>query len=379
MKTMPPVYRSDIKPLEFTLAVFVGGIGSMLLSWLRVHALVSVCFALIVMIVLAILRWRIASEHKDYQSLEAFAEDIYLLGYLLTLAALLGLAPRLMSDETNLFHIAGLKLVTTVFGLALMMVFRQTARRWAEEREGEGTQKFIEQQRLFSGAVARLNEGADQLTAKLDEVVHRFDPALLVPLAEWSNRAAGAFSKTVNTLEAVPASIENGLQGLKALNEELAQVKAAAAQLSGVLTAGTAQAANVLAAELGEASRAASGMSASLAGIEPASKSAGGAIEKLGGQAILGATQLSEVNGSFQRTALEVGKVERAVKKMAEVWTTDLNAPINRLAQALEVSSANTTAFTEHINGLKSELEGAVAVGQELAKRMNLELAACRT
>src|SRR5438105_3795685 len=135
MNAKPALYRSDIKPLEFTVAVTVGGIGSAVLSSLRVSPLVSVGFALVVMLVLAFLRWRIASEFKDYESLEAFAEDIYLLGYLLTLAALLGLAPRLMSDEANLFSIAGLKLVTTVVGLGLMMIFRQTARRWAEEEE----------------------------------------------------------------------------------------------------------------------------------------------------------------------------------------------------------------------------------------------------
>src|ERR1041384_4002838 len=150
MSTTPPLYRSDLKPLEFTLAVFVGGIGSMLLSWLRLDALVSVGFALVVMAVLAFLRWRIARQYKDFQSLEAFAEDIYLLGYLLTLAALLGLAPRLMSDDTNLFHIAGLKLVTTVFGLALMMIFRQTARRWTDDTRREREDEFYEEQKRFT-------------------------------------------------------------------------------------------------------------------------------------------------------------------------------------------------------------------------------------
>src|SRR5437867_1389273 len=131
----PPVYRSDLKPHEFVFTVIVGCVASAMLSWLHVPAWVSVVVAVGIMLILALLRWQIAkTNNRDYQSLEAFAEDIYLLGYLLTLAALLGLAPRLMSDESNLFQIAGLKLLTTVLGLALMMVFRQTARRWAEEK-----------------------------------------------------------------------------------------------------------------------------------------------------------------------------------------------------------------------------------------------------
>ncbi len=135
MNGKAPIYQGDVKPAEFTIAVIVGGVGSAVLSGLRVNPLLSVGFALVVMGVLAALRWRIASQFKDFESLEAFAEDIYLLGYLLTLAALLGLAPRLMSDDTNLFNIAGLKLTTTVVGLALMMIFRQAARRWAQEEE----------------------------------------------------------------------------------------------------------------------------------------------------------------------------------------------------------------------------------------------------
>ena len=355
MSTTPPIYRSDIKPLEFTLAIFLGSIGSLVLSALHVHALWSVSFALIVMTVLALLRWGIARKHTDYQSLEAFAEDIYLLGYLLTLAALLGLAPRLMEAEANLFHIAGLKLVTTVFGLALMMIFRQTARRWAEEKEGEETQKFIEQQRLFSEAVGRLNEGADQLTAKLDEIVHRFDPALLEPLADWSNRAAAAFNSATSRLEAVPASLLNGLKQLDALTTNLERVKTTAAEL---------------AATLGQTSQATSGLGVSVAALEPAGHAARTAIEKFGAEADLGVTKFSEVSGGLHSTALELGKVERALKKLLDLHGVDPNLPMNRLVEALDKSVAHTTAATERVNTLNNGLQSFTAASQEVAKRM---------
>ena len=81
MNGKAPLYQGDVKPMEFTIAVTVGGIGSAVLSGLRVNPLISVGFALVVMGVLAVLRWRIASEFKDFESLEAFGEDLYLLGY----------------------------------------------------------------------------------------------------------------------------------------------------------------------------------------------------------------------------------------------------------------------------------------------------------
>ena len=368
------LYRSDIRPIEFTIAVAVGGIGSMVLSALHVHPLYSVGFALLIMGILSYLRWRIASEFKDFQSLEAFAEDVYLLGYLLTLSALLGLAPRLMSDDTNLFNIAGLKLVTTVVGLALMMIFRQTARRWAEEKEGEMQAKFELQQQLFSEAVARLNEGADQLTSKLDEVVRRFDPDLLIPVADWSNRAANAFSLATSHMEALPASVLNGIKQLEALNKNLEQVKSAAADLAGVLTAGTAQAASVLTTELGQATRAASGFGITVASLKPAGDSAREAIEKLGNQVAKSETQFSEVGTNLHSTALELGKVERTLKKLLELHAVDPSLPLNRLVDALEASAKNSSISTERIESIKGELRATANAGQEVAKQIETHI-----
>jgi hypothetical protein len=350
--------------------VAVGGIGSLLLSALHVHPLFSVGFALIIMGILSYLRWRIASEFNDFQSLEAFAEDIYLLGYLLTLSALLGLAPRLMSEDTNLFNIAGLKLVTTVVGLALMMIFRQTARRWAEEKEGETQAKFEQQQQLFSAAVARLNEGADQLTSKLDEVVRRFDPDLLIPMADWSNRAANTFSLVTSHLEALPASVQNGIQHLEALTSNLEQVKTAAAELAGVLTAGTAQAANVLTAELGQATHAAAGFSHSVAAFTPVGDSTRDAIEKLGNQVSKGESQFSQVGANLHTTALELGKVERVLKKFMELHNVDTTLPLNRLVEVLESSVKTSSISNERFESVKAGLNALTIAGQEVSKRI---------
>lgn len=383
-------YRRDLHPIQFVVIVVVGCVASGLLSWLEVAAWISVVVACGSMLVLAAIRWQIARENdSDYQSLEAFAEDIYLLGYLLTLSAFLGFAPRMVQNESvlnpspqaatssisqqvekktngsrsaqddNIFKIAGMKLGTTVLGLALMMVFRQTARRWAEEKEGVETQRFIDQQRLFSEAVARLNEGADQLTGKLDEIVHRFDPALLEPLAEWSNRAAGAFSLATTHLEAVPASVLNGLKQLDALNVNLEQVKATAAEL---------------AVQLGQASQATNGLGVTVAALEPAGKAARTAIQELGVQADVGATKITEVSGGLHTTALELGKVERALKKLLDLHGVDHNLPLNRLVEALDKSAAHTTAATERVGTLRDGLQSFTTASQEVAKRIETHI-----
>lgn len=364
--------------LQFSLAVIVGSLGSAALSYLHLPGWVSVSFALLVMITLAALRWRAANKFKDFQSLDAFAEDIYLMGYLLTLAALLGLVPRLMSDEANLFQIAGLKLGTTVVGLALMMIFRQLARRWADEEKHGRADEFFQQQQLFSAAVARLNRGADELTSKLTEVIGKFDPTILIPVAEWSNYAAAAFSAAANTLGAVPESVKNGVRSLTALTADLERAKSAAGELAGVLTAGTAQAANVLTEELGRAKDAIGQLSTTVAALKPAGESASQAIQKLGNQADIDATKLADIGKSFQGTVAELKKAETTLKKLLDLHAVDSETPINRLVQALDSSAAKTAAAADRSETIQDNLREVVAGIQALTKQIEAQVAASR-
>ena len=107
--TPPPVYKRDYAFVEFAL-VLVGSLALAAgLSYSSPNSLLSVGFCALAMLLLSIHRYRVASAaNRDAESLEVFAEDIYLLGYLLTLASLLGLIPRLTADDSNLINIAGL-------------------------------------------------------------------------------------------------------------------------------------------------------------------------------------------------------------------------------------------------------------------------------
>jgi hypothetical protein len=374
MNTTATNRKSDVKPIEFSLAIILGGMGSAILSGLQLNPIYSVAFALLVMGTLAFLRWQIASEHKDYQSLESFAEDIYLLGYLLTLAALLGLAPRLMSDESNLFKIAGLKLVTTVVGLAFMMIFRQIARRWAEERAEEEISMFVRQQQQFSQSVARLNEGADQLTGKLSEVLARFDPQQIDAVAEWSGRATQAFGKATTTFEELPTAFEKTMRCLNDLNGHLGLIRNAANEFSNALGNGTVQAARSFTSELSQAGRATTSFGGVVASMQPAGESAARSLEGLGKNAELGLGRLNDVSAGLGRTASELARVDAALQRVVEINACDADTPLNRMVKALEASVSASITAAGKVEGLKGELEEMAANNRTLVKDLGVEI-----
>lgn len=374
MSTNHAVSRSDIRPLEFALTVILGGVGAALLSALLSNPWVSVGFALVVMSVVAFLRWRIASEFKDHQSLEAFAEDIYLLGYLLTLAALLGLTPRLMRDDSSLFHVAGMKLFTTVFGLALMMIFRQTARRWAEETKTEGTDEFERQAEVFRLAVARLNQAAGELTGKMEEVAHRFDPDLLGTVAEWSNRAANAFSVATRAFQAVPTSVEPGIQKLNDLSKDLEGARAAVAGLCGALGASAGAAAHDFAKEMGQAGQAVRGLGATVAALQPTVDASREALGKLGAQSLQEVKRIDEVNVTLARIAAELNKVEAALKLLAGAEAKEMSAPVNKLVEALQMAAEKAATSANKMEILTSGLNGVVTASEALGIKLGDEL-----
>lgn len=367
--------RSDIRPLEFTLAVVGGGVGSAILSAFQPNPWVSVGFALAVMGVVSFLRWRIASESKDFQSLEAFAEDVYLLGYLLTLAALLGLAPRLMKEESNLFHIAGVKLFTTIAGLAVMMIFRQLARRWAAEGEAGAVQQFEAQEELFGAAVARLNRSAEDLTAKMEEVAQRFDPDLLGPVAEWSNRAANALSGATRAFEVIPQAMAPGTRSLQELSSGLEGVRSSVTDLGAALAGQLAGASHELARDLGQAGSAARSLGSAVTALQPATEAGRVALEKLGSQALQEVSRLGEVTQALGRIATELAKTEESLRKMDGSAALDVTAPLNRLVQALAAAADKAGTSSDRLGQLRCDIQGVTVASQELGSLLGSEVA----
>jgi len=365
MNVKHPAARRDIRPMEFTLAVVGGGTGSAILSAMLPNPWVSVSFALAVMGAVSFLRWRIASEVKDSQGLESFAEDVYLLGYLLTLASLLGLAPRLMADDANLFHIAGVKLFTTIAGLGVMMIFRQLARQWSEESEEGNAQQFERQEELFRAAVARLNRSAEEL---------------LGPVAEWSNRAANALSGATRAFESIPGATAPGVRSLQELGGDLARVKYAVSELSNALTTQLGTATQTLGRDLGEVGNAARILGSSVATLVPATESSRAGLERLGAQALQEVDRLAAVNQTLVQIAAELNRVEAAMRQLGGNGVADVAAPLNSLVRALALAADKADASSGHFERLQGDLrmvsEASLTLGKQLGSSVAVPLTA---
>ena len=195
-------------------------------------------------------------------------------------------------------------------------------------------------------------------------------------MADWSNRAAASFSVAVTVLETIPDSLENSRQKLDDLASDLERTKTAAAELAGILTAGTAQAANVLATELGHTSQAAGHLCATFTGLQPVGKVTSIAIENLGNQVTNGANKFGDIGDSFNRTSVELGKVERALKKLLDLHSVDSDTPMNRLITALELSAENTIKAADrlggHVEQTGKHLESAAVANLNDASRGDL-------
>ena len=104
------------------------------LSWAS-QPVLSLGLCVLCMLVFGYRRFCEAQLARDGDSLEIFGDQVYLLGYLFTIAAILGIflqSHSAIGDE--LLNAGALKLTTTVVGLAVMCLFKETARLWNQEK-----------------------------------------------------------------------------------------------------------------------------------------------------------------------------------------------------------------------------------------------------
>ena len=100
--------------------------------------LLASLFPVLVMSTAAFQAWAQASRHKDRNLLESTAEDLYLMGYVFTLCSFLGLLT--VSDGIGGIGmgLAAAKLLTSVIGLAFLVLARNHARSWPEKSHSSG-------------------------------------------------------------------------------------------------------------------------------------------------------------------------------------------------------------------------------------------------
>lgn len=100
--------------------------------------LLASLFPILVMSTAAAQAWAQANRHKDRNLLESTAEDLYLMGYVFTLCSFLGLLT--VSDGIGGIRMgpAAAKLLTSVVGLAFLVLARNHARSWPEKPHSSG-------------------------------------------------------------------------------------------------------------------------------------------------------------------------------------------------------------------------------------------------
>lgn len=364
----------DNRPLEFTIAVIGGGVGCSTLSAFASNPWISVGFALSVMGGLSFIRWREAYRIKDSVALEMFSEDVYLLGYLLTLASLLGLAPRLAVDDTNLFAIAGVKLFTTVTGLGTMMIFRQLARSWAAAGRSVASLTFQQQEDLFHAAVGRLNQSAEELTSKMEDVARRFDPDLLGPVAEWSNRAANSLSSVSRAFDAVPVAVAPCLQKFSDLAGELERLSSAVTELYSDTIVRLDAAMVGLTNNVISTDESLQRLNLLVVGLQSATQSGQAGLERLGAQAIEEVGNLDKVNISLKAIAKDLINVEDVLRQLGNMSKADPNPPLAQLVLAIDTAVSIAKDSSSQLEDLMESIQGVVASSQKLGERFGTEL-----
>ena len=215
--------KSDFSKIEFFITLALGFVFAFGLSWAgQVYPSLGLC--LICMLVFGWRRYSQAAKIQDAVSLEVFGDQVYLLGYLFTIAAILGVFLQPGSSAADeLIHAGALKLATTVVGLMVMCSFKETARLWNQE---QASSIKDENERLSSEVREAVHIVVADLTGlreKLNELTASFD-------AEAPSRFA-AFAKHLGLItDALPGmnlAVEQTTERLNSLNPQVLQLDVA--------------------------------------------------------------------------------------------------------------------------------------------------------
>lgn len=165
----------------------------------------SLILALLSMGHLARRRYSQALIERDSDSLEVFADQIYMLGYMLTLAAIVGVVlqarGRAELQTSELLKAGAVKLGTTMAGIVIMFWFKEQSRSWEQERKRERQAEDEVVNAQLRAAITGLVTEADALRTKVGGVVSVFDPATLDTMARFSNALAEEMRLTIATLQ----------------------------------------------------------------------------------------------------------------------------------------------------------------------------------
>lgn len=358
--------KSDFKKKEFLLILASGLISAFVLNWAH-QPVLSLSICLLCMAVFGYLRFSQAEITHDADSLEIFGDQVYLLGYLFTIAGILAVFMQHDSAKGDeLLNAGALKLSTTVVGLTVMSFFKEKARLWNQERKA-GIQD--DNERLSSEvreAVRILVADLTGLREKLNELTTSFD-------SETPSKFSAFAKHLCSITDALPgmhSAVGQTTDRLNSLNPQVEQLDAA-------IVSARERGVEPMTARLEAYGTAAADADA---GLRSASDSAQGfshAIQTLLSEAERAGPQMTNFAEHLRATAQSIPKLNTAVGKATErleglhpevvqfnsALVSAREQGVEPLAQGLQAIVATSTSVG---SGLESVHKSAQRLGTTL-------------
>ncbi len=194
--------------------------------------LLASLFPILVMSTAASQAWSQANRHKDRNLLESTAEDLYLMGYVFTLCSFLGLLT--VSDGIGGIGMgpAAAKLLTSVVGLAFLVLARNHARSWPEKPRSGGA--LDEAEIEFAATLESVKSWAAELNLGLQAATQWLRSSQTQEFIDGGTRLGAAVHTAAmeisNGNRVLVDAIRNATQAAKGLETCSTQVLAAKQQ-----------------------------------------------------------------------------------------------------------------------------------------------------
>jgi len=297
---------SDFNKIEFFIILALGMSFAFGLSWAGQTSL-SLGLCLICMVVFGWRRYSQAARSREAESLEVFGDQVYLLGYLFTIAAILGIFFQRDSSIDELLKVGGIKLTTTVVGLSAMCLSKEMARLWRQEKatgiEDENERLSLEVREAVRILIADLMG----LKAKLTELTGAFDSDTPLKFAAFAKH----LGLITDALPSMHSALAQTTEQLNRLNPQVQQFDAAivAARECGI---------EPMTARLEEYGATATAADTGFRSASDSAQSFNHAMQTLLNQAELAGPQMTDFAQHLRATAQAIPRLNTAVGKTTE-------------------------------------------------------------
>ena len=346
---------SDISKAQFAF-VLISGVGFAFgLSWAG-WMWPSLTLCLVCMAYLAVLRFRQAAATKDSDSLDLFADQIYMLGYILTISAIAGVVLQSQAQTSELLKAGAVKLTTTIVGLIVMFIFKEFAHGWDQERQRATQEVDTVVNAELRAAIRGLISEADSLREKVGGVVAAFDPATLHTMAVFANQFSELMRSTTGALPPLKAAIDQTADDLDNLHPRL---QAASGELVGFNNAvSQTRSAGIvpLGAELQAMVPKLSAAQGGLEVVSEAGESLGGALGRLGTTVEAEKERIAELREAFKGLVQTYGTVEKRLQNILKLHEADETAPLIQLAKSVKESADKLDALTRQLGASADQI-----------------------